>query len=173
MVSIEIFAWEGMQFQGVCLVVRLKCVTCTKKKCVAPLWFLRATVWASQCVWEGWLGLFQEKVTRMYKQEYSRGWCHQHYSEDLEFLWSRNCFINNLFSQNRKRWEILCQLINYFQQLIVVCCLSCRFDILLDDLETGPASTLQHSNPRKKLQFLSLDDTEGNQSPTGGENCPL
>lgn len=74
MVSIEIFAWEGMQFQGVCLVVRLKCVT--KKKCVAPLWFLRATVWASQCVWEGWLGLFQEKVTRMYKEEYSRGWCH-------------------------------------------------------------------------------------------------
>lgn len=38
-----------------------------------------------------------------------------------------------------------------------------RFDILLDDLETGPASTLQHSNPRKKLQFLSLDDTEGRQ----------
>uniref|UniRef100_A0A8C3CPP3 M-phase phosphoprotein 9 n=1 Tax=Cairina moschata TaxID=8855 RepID=A0A8C3CPP3_CAIMO len=37
-----------------------------------------------------------------------------------------------------------------------------RFDILLDDLETGPASTLQHSNPRKRLQFLSLDDTEGN-----------
>ncbi|NXI62884.1 MPP9 phase, partial [Anseranas semipalmata] len=36
-----------------------------------------------------------------------------------------------------------------------------RFDILLDDLETGPASTLQHSNPRKRLQFLSLDDTEG------------
>uniref|UniRef100_A0A8C2UA96 M-phase phosphoprotein 9 n=1 Tax=Coturnix japonica TaxID=93934 RepID=A0A8C2UA96_COTJA len=46
-----------------------------------------------------------------------------------------------------------------------------RFDILLDDLETGPASTLQHSNPRKRLQFLSLDDTEGNQSPKGGENC--
>ncbi|XP_072206937.1 M-phase phosphoprotein 9 isoform X1 [Excalfactoria chinensis] len=38
-----------------------------------------------------------------------------------------------------------------------------RFDILLDDLETGPASTLQHSNPRKRLQFLSLDDTEGRQ----------
>uniref|UniRef100_A0A8B9I6W0 M-phase phosphoprotein 9 n=1 Tax=Anser brachyrhynchus TaxID=132585 RepID=A0A8B9I6W0_9AVES len=37
-----------------------------------------------------------------------------------------------------------------------------RFDILLDDLETGPASTLQHNNPRKRLQFLSLDDTEGN-----------
>uniref|UniRef100_A0A8B9T7J4 M-phase phosphoprotein 9 n=1 Tax=Anas platyrhynchos TaxID=8839 RepID=A0A8B9T7J4_ANAPL len=35
-----------------------------------------------------------------------------------------------------------------------------RFDVLLDDLETGPASTLQHSNPRKRLQFLSLDDTE-------------
>uniref|UniRef100_A0A8C9FNJ8 M-phase phosphoprotein 9 n=1 Tax=Pavo cristatus TaxID=9049 RepID=A0A8C9FNJ8_PAVCR len=38
-----------------------------------------------------------------------------------------------------------------------------RFDILLDDLETGPASTLQHSNPRKRLQFLSLDDAEGRQ----------
>uniref|UniRef100_U3J8Z7 M-phase phosphoprotein 9 n=1 Tax=Anas platyrhynchos platyrhynchos TaxID=8840 RepID=U3J8Z7_ANAPP len=38
-----------------------------------------------------------------------------------------------------------------------------RFDVLLDDLETGPASTLQHSNPRKRLQFLSLDDTEGRQ----------
>ncbi|NXS52191.1 MPP9 phase, partial [Brachypteracias leptosomus] len=34
-----------------------------------------------------------------------------------------------------------------------------RFDILLDDLETAPTSTLQHSNPRKRLQFLSLDDT--------------
>uniref|UniRef100_A0A8C3L8S9 M-phase phosphoprotein 9 n=1 Tax=Chrysolophus pictus TaxID=9089 RepID=A0A8C3L8S9_CHRPC len=45
-----------------------------------------------------------------------------------------------------------------------------RFDILLDDLESGPASTLQHSNPRKRLQFLSLDDTEGNQFPKGGEN---
>ncbi|NWQ92934.1 MPP9 phase, partial [Burhinus bistriatus] len=39
-----------------------------------------------------------------------------------------------------------------------------RFDILLDDLETGPTSTLQHSNPRKRLQFLSLDDVEGNLS---------
>ncbi|XP_074777498.1 M-phase phosphoprotein 9 isoform X3 [Athene noctua] len=38
-----------------------------------------------------------------------------------------------------------------------------RFDILLDDLETGPASTLQHNNPRKRLQFLSLDDVEGRQ----------
>ncbi|KAM9281424.1 M-phase phosphoprotein 9 isoform 2-T2 [Morus bassanus] len=38
-----------------------------------------------------------------------------------------------------------------------------RFDILLDDLETGPTSTLQHSNPRKRLQFLSLDDVEGRQ----------
>ncbi|KAM9371811.1 M-phase phosphoprotein 9 [Phaethornis superciliosus] len=36
-----------------------------------------------------------------------------------------------------------------------------RFDILLDDLETGPTSSLQHSNPRKRLQFLSLDDVEG------------
>ncbi|KAM6247117.1 M-phase phosphoprotein 9 [Porphyrio hochstetteri] len=38
-----------------------------------------------------------------------------------------------------------------------------RFDILLDDLETGSASALQHSNPRKRLQFLSLDDAEGRQ----------
>ncbi|KAM6318073.1 M-phase phosphoprotein 9 isoform 2-T7 [Podargus strigoides] len=38
-----------------------------------------------------------------------------------------------------------------------------RFDILLDDLETGPTSTLQHNNPRKRLQFLSLDDVEGKQ----------
>ncbi|NXA37305.1 MPP9 phase, partial [Eudromia elegans] len=37
-----------------------------------------------------------------------------------------------------------------------------RFDILLDDLETVPTPTLQHSNPRKRLQFLSLDDAEGN-----------
>ncbi|XP_054074965.1 M-phase phosphoprotein 9 isoform X4 [Rissa tridactyla] len=38
-----------------------------------------------------------------------------------------------------------------------------RFDILLDDLETGPTSTSQHNNPRKRLQFLSLDDVEGRQ----------
>ncbi|KFW83257.1 M-phase phosphoprotein 9 [Manacus vitellinus] len=36
-----------------------------------------------------------------------------------------------------------------------------RFDILLDDLETGATSTLQHNNPRKRLQFLSLDEAEG------------
>uniref|UniRef100_A0A8B9Q6F0 M-phase phosphoprotein 9 n=1 Tax=Apteryx owenii TaxID=8824 RepID=A0A8B9Q6F0_APTOW len=42
-----------------------------------------------------------------------------------------------------------------------------RFDILLDDLETVPTSTLQHSNPRKRLQFLSLDDAEGNLSKWG------
>ncbi|XP_025970457.2 M-phase phosphoprotein 9 isoform X2 [Dromaius novaehollandiae] len=36
-----------------------------------------------------------------------------------------------------------------------------RFDILLDDLETVPTSTVQHSNPRKRLQFISLDDVEG------------
>ncbi|KAI1233146.1 hypothetical protein IHE44_0006342 [Lamprotornis superbus] len=36
-----------------------------------------------------------------------------------------------------------------------------RFDILLDDLETGATSTLQHNNPRKRLQFHSLDDVEG------------
>ncbi|RLV99837.1 hypothetical protein DV515_00009292 [Chloebia gouldiae] len=38
-----------------------------------------------------------------------------------------------------------------------------RFDILLDDLETGATSTLQHNNPRKRLQFHSLDDIEGRQ----------
>ncbi|XP_069726760.1 M-phase phosphoprotein 9 isoform X2 [Phaenicophaeus curvirostris] len=38
-----------------------------------------------------------------------------------------------------------------------------RFDILLDDLETGPTSILQHNNTRKRLQFLSVDDTEGRQ----------
>ncbi|KAM6111907.1 LOW QUALITY PROTEIN: M-phase phosphoprotein 9 [Pterocles gutturalis] len=38
-----------------------------------------------------------------------------------------------------------------------------RFDILLDDLEPGPTSTLQHNNPRKRLQFHSLDDAEGRQ----------
>ncbi|KAM6052136.1 M-phase phosphoprotein 9 isoform 1-T2 [Chlamydotis macqueenii] len=38
-----------------------------------------------------------------------------------------------------------------------------RFDVLLDDVETGPTSTSQHSNPRKRLQFLSLDDVEGRQ----------
>ncbi|XP_039936349.1 M-phase phosphoprotein 9 isoform X2 [Hirundo rustica] len=38
-----------------------------------------------------------------------------------------------------------------------------RFDILLDDLEAGATSTLQHNNPRKRLQFRSLDDVEGRQ----------
>ncbi|XP_014109476.1 PREDICTED: M-phase phosphoprotein 9 isoform X1 [Pseudopodoces humilis] len=38
-----------------------------------------------------------------------------------------------------------------------------RFDILLDDLETGATSTLQHNNPRKRLQFHSLEDLEGRQ----------
>uniref|UniRef100_A0A2K6FJG0 M-phase phosphoprotein 9 n=1 Tax=Propithecus coquereli TaxID=379532 RepID=A0A2K6FJG0_PROCO len=35
-----------------------------------------------------------------------------------------------------------------------------RFDILLDDLDTVPVSTLQRANPRKQLQFLPLDDSE-------------
>uniref|UniRef100_A0A8C5USG1 M-phase phosphoprotein 9 n=1 Tax=Microcebus murinus TaxID=30608 RepID=A0A8C5USG1_MICMU len=34
------------------------------------------------------------------------------------------------------------------------------FDILLDDLDTVPVSTLQRTNPRKQLQFLPLDDPE-------------
>ncbi|XP_066465810.1 M-phase phosphoprotein 9 isoform X2 [Tiliqua scincoides] len=36
-----------------------------------------------------------------------------------------------------------------------------RFDILLDDLETAPAPAAQCSNPRKKLQFLSIGDAGG------------
>ncbi|KAM6166405.1 M-phase phosphoprotein 9 [Erethizon dorsatum] len=35
-----------------------------------------------------------------------------------------------------------------------------RFDILLDDLDTVPVSTLQRPSPRKQLQFLPLDDSE-------------
>ncbi|NIG58192.1 M-phase phosphoprotein 9 isoform X5 [Pontoporia blainvillei] len=35
-----------------------------------------------------------------------------------------------------------------------------RFDILLDDLDTVPGSTVQRPNPRKQLQFLPLDDSE-------------
>ncbi|XP_014373710.1 M-phase phosphoprotein 9 isoform X3 [Alligator sinensis] len=45
-----------------------------------------------------------------------------------------------------------------------------RFDILLDDLDLAPASTPQHSNPRKRLQFLSLDDIEGRQHSGKGIN---
>ncbi|XP_038228792.1 M-phase phosphoprotein 9 isoform X3 [Dermochelys coriacea] len=47
-----------------------------------------------------------------------------------------------------------------------------RFSILLDDLETAPTSTLQHRNPRKQLQFLSIDDIEGRQhSAKGIDSC--
>jgi M-phase phosphoprotein 9 len=35
-----------------------------------------------------------------------------------------------------------------------------RFDILLDDLDTVPVSTLQQTTAKKQLQFL-LDDSEG------------
>ncbi|XP_047417061.1 M-phase phosphoprotein 9 isoform X4 [Sciurus carolinensis] len=35
-----------------------------------------------------------------------------------------------------------------------------RFDMLLDDLDTVPVSTLQRTNPRKQLQFVPLDDSE-------------
>uniref|UniRef100_A0A8C6ZQJ6 M-phase phosphoprotein 9 n=1 Tax=Nothoprocta perdicaria TaxID=30464 RepID=A0A8C6ZQJ6_NOTPE len=45
-----------------------------------------------------------------------------------------------------------------------------RFDILLDDLETVPTSALQHSNPRKRLQFLSLDDAEGRHQSGARQN---
>ncbi|XP_013359013.1 PREDICTED: M-phase phosphoprotein 9 isoform X2 [Chinchilla lanigera] len=35
-----------------------------------------------------------------------------------------------------------------------------RCDILLDDLDTVPVSTLQRPSPRKQLQFIPLDDSE-------------
>ncbi|XP_071472348.1 M-phase phosphoprotein 9 isoform X7 [Marmota flaviventris] len=35
-----------------------------------------------------------------------------------------------------------------------------RFDMLLDDLDTVPVSTLQRNNPRKQLQFVPLDDSK-------------
>ncbi|XP_048641472.1 M-phase phosphoprotein 9 isoform X6 [Marmota marmota marmota] len=35
-----------------------------------------------------------------------------------------------------------------------------RFDMLLDDLDTVPVSTLQQNNPRKQLQFVPLDDSK-------------
>ncbi|KAJ6656600.1 hypothetical protein lerEdw1_003487 [Lerista edwardsae] len=43
-----------------------------------------------------------------------------------------------------------------------------RFDILLDDVETLPAPAAQGSNPRKKLQFLSVGDTAGAKNGTAG-----
>lgn len=53
-----------------------------------------------------------------------------------------------------------------------------RFDILLDDLDTVPVSTLQRTNPRKQLQFL-LDDSEGKKysekasdDPVNHSSCP-
>ncbi|XP_051017422.1 M-phase phosphoprotein 9 isoform X1 [Acomys russatus] len=53
-----------------------------------------------------------------------------------------------------------------------------RFDILLDDLDTVPVSTLQRTNPRKQLQFL-LDDSEGKKiseqtsdDPVNQSSCP-
>ncbi|XP_028741637.1 M-phase phosphoprotein 9 isoform X4 [Peromyscus leucopus] len=54
-----------------------------------------------------------------------------------------------------------------------------RFDILLDDLDTVPVSTVQRTNPRKQLQFLSLDDSEekkysekASDSPVTHSSCP-
>ncbi|XP_066227189.1 M-phase phosphoprotein 9 isoform X2 [Saccopteryx leptura] len=41
---------------------------------------------------------------------------------------------------------------------------SIRFDILLDDLDTVPVATLQRTHPRKQLQFLPLDDSEGKRN---------
>ncbi|XP_060049218.1 M-phase phosphoprotein 9 isoform X3 [Erinaceus europaeus] len=45
-----------------------------------------------------------------------------------------------------------------------------RFDILLDDLDTVPVTTVQHTNPRKQLQFLPLDDSEGKQYSENATN---
>ncbi|XP_038619107.1 M-phase phosphoprotein 9 isoform X2 [Tachyglossus aculeatus] len=38
-----------------------------------------------------------------------------------------------------------------------------RFDVLLDDLDSVPVSTIQQSSPRKRLQFLSFNDVEENK----------
>ncbi|CAO2629655.1 M-phase phosphoprotein 9 [Lemmus lemmus] len=54
-----------------------------------------------------------------------------------------------------------------------------RFDILLDDLDTVPVSTLQQTNPRKQLQFLPLEDSEeqkysekASDNPVNHSSCP-
>ncbi|XP_015274794.1 PREDICTED: M-phase phosphoprotein 9 isoform X2 [Gekko japonicus] len=44
-----------------------------------------------------------------------------------------------------------------------------RFDVLLDELEKAPRPTSQYSTPRKKLQFLSVGDTEERQSHSPGQ----
>nr|XP_056715644.1 M-phase phosphoprotein 9 [Euleptes europaea] len=44
-----------------------------------------------------------------------------------------------------------------------------RFDILLDELENAPPAS-QHSNPRKRLQFLSIGDTEETQHHSPGKD---
>ncbi|XP_053135405.1 M-phase phosphoprotein 9 isoform X3 [Hemicordylus capensis] len=44
-----------------------------------------------------------------------------------------------------------------------------RFDVLLDDLETAPMPVSQYSSPRKKLQFLSVGDTEEMQQASPAE----
>ncbi|KAK7804956.1 hypothetical protein U0070_025478 [Myodes glareolus] len=53
------------------------------------------------------------------------------------------------------------------------------FDILLDDLDTVPVSTLQKTSPRKQLQFLPLDDSEEQKysqkvsdNPVNHSSCP-
>ncbi|XP_054852944.1 M-phase phosphoprotein 9 isoform X2 [Eublepharis macularius] len=50
-----------------------------------------------------------------------------------------------------------------------------RFDVLLDEMENVPAPASQYSNPRKRLQFLSVGDTEGifgwNQTATHAMKC--
>ncbi|ERE76758.1 M-phase phosphoprotein 9-like isoform 1 [Cricetulus griseus] len=54
-----------------------------------------------------------------------------------------------------------------------------RFDILLDDLDIVPVSTLQRTNPRKQLQFLPLDDSKekkysekASDNPDNHSSCP-
>ncbi|KAM7331972.1 hypothetical protein ACRRTK_008680 [Alexandromys fortis] len=53
------------------------------------------------------------------------------------------------------------------------------FDILLDDLDTVPVSTLQQTSPREQLQFLPLDDSEeqkysekASDDPVNHSSCP-
>ncbi|XP_048371040.1 M-phase phosphoprotein 9 isoform X2 [Sphaerodactylus townsendi] len=44
-----------------------------------------------------------------------------------------------------------------------------RFDVLLDELENAPPAS-QYSSPRKRLQFLSVGDTEGTQHHSPGKD---
>lgn len=47
-----------------------------------------------------------------------------------------------------------------------------RFDILLDDLDTVPVSTLQQTSPRKQLQFLDDMEEKTSDDPVNPSSCP-